>query len=460
MKRRLPGSPIIWIVCLSTALKLALLWPVAGMAPQADEREYLFAARAISTTGVPAYLDPSFDEAHFEPVFPHFLAACRYLAGDEGFVHLARLVQVVLSSIGILFVYGISRRFLSDRGAAIAAGLTAFNPTQVAFTHYFWSESLYTFFLLATVLLVIRSQEGARWKTCLGAGLVGGMAALTRSAFAVQIPVVLAWVMCRGRGSRREQTLSAALFAAGCLAVILPWSVRNTVRFGRFLLISTNGGMAFAMAANPIAPANFDLGFPNWFEEWNRYREAHGPDYEGVIPLSPRPEAENIVERNDISVRRGLVFMLRHPGLTVEFSLVRLKYIVNPTSYFVRSLRLGRYPYLDGFLEELLVLVTLSFSMFVMGFFALGLFVRPWPREKTLLAWIVLGNVVVCALLVALSRYRAPLVPLMTPVGVDAFQRLGNLVRQRRNLGLWLTAGPVLALLVLAWVEYLPLSYP
>lgn len=246
MKRRLPGSPVLWIVCLSAALKLALLWPAAGIVPQADERQYLFAARAIRATGVPAYGDPHLDEAHFEPVFPHFLAACHYLAGEERFIHLARLVQVVLSSVGILFVYGIAARLLSARGAAVAAGWTAFDPTLVAFTHYFWSETLYTFFLLATVFLLIRSQEGARWKACLAAGLIGGVAALTRSSFAVLIPLISGWIAFRGWGSRRDRIRSAVLFTTGCMAVILPWSIRNAVRFDRFLLISTNGAFVIA----------------------------------------------------------------------------------------------------------------------------------------------------------------------------------------------------------------------
>ena len=39
MTRRLPGSPLFWIVCASTFLKLLAVWPLGGKTPEGDEED-------------------------------------------------------------------------------------------------------------------------------------------------------------------------------------------------------------------------------------------------------------------------------------------------------------------------------------------------------------------------------------------------------------------------------------
>ena len=58
---------VVWIVVLSTALKLAFLPLVADMAPVADERAYIGAAASICETGAPVYESPILDEASAAP---------------------------------------------------------------------------------------------------------------------------------------------------------------------------------------------------------------------------------------------------------------------------------------------------------------------------------------------------------------------------------------------------------
>jgi hypothetical protein len=51
----------------------------------------------------------------------------------------------------------------------------------------------------------------------------------------------------------------AALFLIGALLVIGPWTVRNYIAYGHFVLIATDGGVTFWTGNNPLAPGEGDL---------------------------------------------------------------------------------------------------------------------------------------------------------------------------------------------------------
>ena len=452
---------LLWILVLSTLIKLAILPAVADMEQKADERQYVAAAPTIVETGVPVYPNENWDEAHAAPGMPYFLAGCYAIAGEDGFKTLARFVQVVLSIFTVLIAHAIARRIgAGPRTALLAAALVAFNPTQIAFTHYFWAESVYTFFSTWAVWLLLRSQDGERGgKLAYGAGIVGGLATLTRGLFITQVPLVMAWLVFGGSGPRKRRLACAALFLLGVLTSVLPWSARNTMRYGSFLFVSSNGGAVLAKGANPIRPENHDLGLTGWSEELRAYTNAHAPDYEGVIPMRPRYMSDDLVEQNNVRTRDGLRFMLSHPALTIDHARIRLQYLVNPTSFLIRHIREGYYGELPAWFAEPLILLTLLASMVVMALFIIGLIANTWDRDKALIVLMVMGSLSACALVAAVSRYRVPIVPLMVPYAAIALVSGPRLREAVRGPVFWLVGAPVLAFLAFVWTQYLPFNY-
>jgi 4-amino-4-deoxy-L-arabinose transferase-like glycosyltransferase len=460
-RARIPLA-VWWLLGISAIIKLVLIGPVAELPEKADERQYVAAARAIHETGYPSYPNPNWDEAHQAPGMPYFLGACHVLAGEGGFKTLARVVQVLLSLGTVVLVFLIARRFLPERTAVLATALIALNPTHIAFTHYFWSEGSYTFFSTLVAWLLVRSRGAPR--EGLGfflAGLVGGVACLWRSVFLTQVPVVCLWILVWGLGRTRERVRVGALFVGGFLLVLAPWAARNTLRYDRFLLVSTNAGALLAKAANPIRPETHDIGLESWRREYDAYYREHGPDFEGVIalrPLVPRDPAENLVDRNKREIRAGFSFMLDHPGLAVEHTWIRIGYFFNPTSYLVRHMREDFYPSISGFLEEVLVALALAFTLGLFVFFVLGVTAGSVEERRdpyrAFLILMFLGTLAIYAVTGVQSRSRLPIEPLMAPLAADAILRL-------RALGgrAWLLAAPVLFFLAYVWAKYLPLNY-
>ena len=96
--------------------------------------------------------------------------------------------------------------------------------------------------------------------------------------------------------------------------------------------------------------------------------------------------------------------------------------------------------------------------MLWMVFSVIGLTAGPWGRERLLLALLALGHAAIQIGLIAMSRYRLPLVPLLAPLAADALLRLPSLLSLPANWRRWVVVTPVLLALIWVWVDLVPLS--
>lgn len=448
------SAPLLLIALLSLALKIGLALLVSDMTPAPDESQYIFGARNIARCGVPAYPNPNWDEAHASPVYPYFLGACFRLLPGTAAVTAARLAQAVLSTLTVLLIYRIARRGFGKKVALVSAGVTAFYPPLVAFSHYLYAETIYTFLLvlLAATLLGAGEKPGAARSYL--AGLIGGVAALTRSVFLAQIPFLLIWFFLANRAGRRWNLAVTAIFLAGIFTVIAPWTVRNVVRYDGFLLIDSNAGNVLYKNLNAIRQENHDIGMgTRWREE--------AASYSGAIPLRPRVKIDGIAERNAAEVRRAVLFVLRHPALYAGQCVLRAAELVNPTSFTIKAIRRGYYPGLSPGLAEILVWITMLSVMAVLAAGAVGIWGGGGNPDRTLPLLLVVGNMALAVMVVSMSRYRLPMMPFLIPIGTAAALQGGRFfVRHGRPV--WRRIVPAAAALLLmgwAWVIYVPFSF-
>ena len=133
------------------------------------------------------------------------------------------------------------------RGAGrIAALLCALQPGLAAYSHYIYSETLFTALLTGAAYLWYRSPRPGR-SAAVGAGVLFGLAALTRSVAFYFLPVWLGWLVLRRRWSELRRV---ALLAGVTLAVVLPWTIRNALVFHDFILIDGTLGRTAWWAYN------------------------------------------------------------------------------------------------------------------------------------------------------------------------------------------------------------------
>jgi 4-amino-4-deoxy-L-arabinose transferase-like glycosyltransferase len=186
------------------------------------------------------------------PAYPYLLGAIYALSGDS--LTAGRLAGAALGAIAVLLVYLIARAVWGRRVALVAAGIAAVFPPLVLLSRELLSESLFLVLELGAVLCALacrRSGGALRWAAA--AGALCGLAALTRNPGAVLvIPVAIGVWTLRPR-LRADALVAPALVVLCAALVIVPWTLRNAVEFGRFIPVTTSTGFALAGTYNEVS---------------------------------------------------------------------------------------------------------------------------------------------------------------------------------------------------------------
>jgi 4-amino-4-deoxy-L-arabinose transferase-like glycosyltransferase len=162
----------------------------------------------------------------------------------------------MVGAIGVLVIGAYATRLAGARAGVAAAWLAAAYPPLVWYAGYALSEGVFWPIGLAVAWSVDRALTPAApgaGRLALLAGVAGGIAALVRAATVPFLGLTTLYLLWR-RGPSR-----AALFVAGALLVIGPWTARNYAAYGHFVLIATDGGVTFWTGNNPLSPGEGDL---------------------------------------------------------------------------------------------------------------------------------------------------------------------------------------------------------
>lgn len=181
------------------------------------------------------------------PGFSFFLAGLYYEAGVN--FALAFVALCVLGAASCVLTYHLAREFFPENWARVAGILSAVYLPHVYFATVFYSENLFVPLLTLGVLLTVRFLKGASTWYLAAAGVVSGLATLTRPFALILLPLigVLVWFVKRPLATRLAKV---AVWTACFVAVMIPWTVRNYRVHGEFVLVATNGGSTFYGANN------------------------------------------------------------------------------------------------------------------------------------------------------------------------------------------------------------------
>ena len=451
------------IVVLSLMLKLGLLLSVRGAPTVLDETDYLSTAQVLAAEG-------RYDTTFRPPLYPVCMAALLKLGGGLG---LVRLGQILLSTASVLLAWRIARRLFDQRAAAIAAAVVAFDPVLVMFTLHIWSETLFVFLLMAALDLLTLDNSLRRWWPCLAAGLLLGIAGLTRPVILTFVPLLLPWMIWQlrratppgpsakaakqARPQNRawpEASLHGGLrflvLAAACALAILPWTLRNARVTGAFILVDTNGPFNFLVGSQP------DAAFVDKDDFWSAcYGRVAGTSYHELMQL-------DAAGAQKLALESALAHIREAPARFLKKSLWEAGHLWTLDSFLLRHLRNGWYgPAVGSGVIALLTVVSMAvFIVLVLAAMA-GLAIQPPSSYRGLAILLAIHATLLFGLTYSLSRYCLPLHAVLAIPAAGALAHLrGNAAFLLRNLwGRCRTAILVLVILALglAWSRDLPL---
>ncbi len=191
------------------------------------------------------------DPFFLAPGYAYFLALIYLVFGVD--FYILYLVQATLDAFSVLLIFLIGQSYFNRKVGFLAAlfwslyGLAAFYAGKLA------AEPLGIFLMLSALFLVSLAIERESTILLLPAGLLTGMAVLTRTYWLILIPLWSAHLFFFGSPSLKKKIASLSFFAIGVLVAIGPVTIRNQIVSGEFVLVSGNSGLIFYAGNNPKA---------------------------------------------------------------------------------------------------------------------------------------------------------------------------------------------------------------
>lgn len=381
-----------------------------------------------------------------EPGYPLFIALIYRIFGRRHiFVYLA---QIILFYLTCVLTFRVCKEVFDAQVARYSAVLTAICPTLANYAVIFYSESFFTFLLLATiyVAILIRNTGHARWFMLFG--IISGLAVLTKTAMIFFLPLTIVLYVLYIKKQRdikiylRNIIMSIFLFTA----ILSPWVMRNYRLFG-IKNLSYRGEMVLLMRALKVdySAEKIKAAYVYYISEYlgNKF-------FSGVIE-NPRDfmlEDDHMVYAiEDKLLQQGY----NHAEISSRMkSLANSKIKAHPFRYIFQTplefLKMAAFMHIpllfdaqviDKFsnMDNGLVLLSLIRGLYkfsgylILLFVASGIYIkrREWMQHFIILAAVFYINVIY-SLLNGYPRYSVPLIPVYFMYAVIAFLAFGRRV--------------------------------
>jgi 4-amino-4-deoxy-L-arabinose transferase-like glycosyltransferase len=357
--------------------------------------------------------------AHWSFLYTLYLVLIYSLFGPHPLV--ARLIQAVI--VGVLqpwLAYRLGKTLFTPKVGLWAAFLTAVYAYFIYYGGTLMTEPFYITAILGVLSLAIQlAQPGSnKWKTSLLLGLALGATVLMRQLFLLFVPFLLLWVFWsswRSKGGVR--LLHYAIPVLVVAAMIAPFTIYNTARFGHFVLLNTNSGYAFFWGNHPYYGSKF---IPILSEE----------EYLALLPVDQLYLDEAALDSE--LLRRGIQFILDDPGRYALLSLSRIpayfEFLPKPESGLISNLS-----------RMLSFGILWPFMLVGLGMAWKNRSHRFWDAlasPKFLLVLFALVYTVIHVLTWTLVRYRLPVDAVLLVFASVVFDWIyGFIIRLRKRVG-------------------------
>jgi 4-amino-4-deoxy-L-arabinose transferase-like glycosyltransferase len=347
------------------------------------------------------------------PLWPAIIAAITLILGPGDYY--ARLFLCCIGSGTCILVYLLAKELFCFRIGIVTGAVAAIYPNLYIYDGWLYTESLYTFLLLAFcygIYQLQRSQKRNRWWLWCGVSL--GLLALTRPNGLFMLGVFIFWALVMGWEkilSWRVVTKSVLFISLISLAIIAPWTVRNYFVSHAFIPVATGDGTVLLGAYN-----NEILSSSQYLGLWVRPLEAD--------PAVAKPYPENSCaapcEVKRESVYRDAAEQWIRSHISLMPYLLQL-HMLNMWQVDVHEADLPtqRFPDLRSTKVVLSMMKLLSVPIFLLAASGFAVTRRRW-REFLFIYLILLMTVVQCLVFYGSPRFRAPIEPMLLLLAAGA----------------------------------------
>jgi hypothetical protein len=323
----------------------------------------------------------------------------------------------------VVGTFVVARQVGLERAAWGAALLVLLDPLLLNQSTLVMTETLAAALTVASLAALVAWSNAPNWTRAMLAGSCLGLCILCRPTYLIWLGLLTIvalvrpqWVSANAASARRH----AAGIALAAAVVLLPWTLRNALLFGKPIATTTHGGYTLLWGNNPYFYEFAGQG--SWSSPWNaaefhaqwRTRRAEETGQQPYVVASPLQELDD----DSAAYQWATESMRAEPGSLLLACLYRLRQF------------LGVLPNrLSDDESRTYWLARHAIAVWYMGVYALAAIGLSQWRRSALFAWSV--TLLASFLLVHTfywtdMRMRAPLMPalcLAAAVGIERLQQ-------------------------------------
>ncbi len=252
--------------------------------------------------------------AHWSFLYTFYLAAVYVLFGTQPVI--ARLLQaLIVGGLQTYITYRLGEKIFTKSIGLIAAFISALYIYFIYYSGSLMTEPFYITAILFSLFIAIKLGEATSKKEEIKLGIFLGIAlavtVLIRQVFLLFIPFLFLWLWVARFRRRLGLPIISTIISLGLVVLcIIPFTIYNESRFGRFVLLNTNSGYAFFWANHPIYGTHFTGLLPK------------DVSYQELIPVELRHLDEAALDQ--ALLQRGLQFVKEDPKRYILLSISRI----------------------------------------------------------------------------------------------------------------------------------------
>jgi 4-amino-4-deoxy-L-arabinose transferase-like glycosyltransferase len=343
-------------------------------------------------------------------------------SGDDPRLCWVKFAQVLLGTATTFIAYRLGRTWF-DHGVGLAAGwFFALDPTLIAFTHYLFTETLFTF-LFAWAILLITEQRSqlSTWRS-IAAGVLLAFGAYTKSSVLYFLPVLAIWWLWTQRRQWKSALRCIGCATAAWTLCVAPWTIRNWQVHGGLVVIDSSGPFNLWRGNNPSAYKRRDYAnddnvrFPAPFDAFSMapVSEVGGSNLVNAARGEFETDTPTDLQVMQTASRLSLEFIeLDWPGF-FHRAWYKVVDTWNPTSFVMRNLGKNGYGDIEPWVASAITWSCVLAYLVTMAFALPAFFLQRKHPAVVLTLLMVLYYTAIHAVSFGLTRFRLPLMPFLT----------------------------------------------
>ena len=355
------------------------------------------------------------------PLWPAIIAGIYSIFGINSLA--VRLFLSVLGSGTCLLVYFFSRDLFGKWPALIAGLIAAFYPGLFIYDGWLYSESIYTFLLLAFTYTLYRFQRTSQTRWMIISGILLGLSALARQNGLFTLGLLVIWAIVVGWRHIlpwRTAIRATLVITLLTLALVLPWTIRNYAVSHYIVPIATGGSTILSGAYNDTV-----LNDPRYLGSW-------------VVPTQAKPpiiyhtKCCTLFGENPDEQAYAYHWIETH---LTEMPHLLILHFTNIWRPIMPDGVIGPDQFPGRLSSQLIIKGMHYIPPFIFLFAALG-FIATWKKRRELLPLylVMLMTIASCVALYGSVRFRAPMEPFLVVLATGVLWWLGEYIRSQRQV--------------------------